>query len=74
VDELVRAAKDAGREGKVVLVVDQLDLLLAAGEGGDGVAVGEMILELREVRRLLFIHDLKRAVCLTRYRKHMLRS
>lgn len=75
VDEVVRAAKDGGKgEGRVVLVVDQLDLLLAAGEGNglEGVAVREMMLELREV----CLPSLCMTWALTNHgnRKHMLLS
>ena len=42
--------------GKVVLVIDQLDLLLAAGgEDVTPTGVGEMLLGLREVRLLSFL-------------------
>lgn len=41
--------------GKVLLVIDQLDLLLAAsGEGVDAVGTGNMLMGLREVSTLHF--------------------
>jgi elongator complex protein 6 len=50
VDQVRSAGGGDGGERKVVLVVDQLDLLLAAGEGGGmGVVVGDMLAEWREV-------------------------
>jgi elongator complex protein 6 len=43
---------------RVLLVVDQLDLLLATGDEHIGaVEIGEMLVELREVRRLSWYTD-----------------
>jgi elongator complex protein 6 len=58
VGKLLRKAVDelAAKAGKVVLVIDQLDFLLAAagGEGGAaGVELREVLLELREVTIIL---------------------
>lgn len=54
--ELRNAVKTlGGAPGKVVLIVDQLDLLLAAGgEIVGAVKVGEMLMSLREVCALVF--------------------
>lgn len=56
IDKLAAAGKDAGNKGRVVLVIDQLDFLLAAAEGAalgdDGIsalALRELLLDLREV-------------------------
>lgn len=47
----VQALKTSQGGKKVLLVIDQLDLLLAAGGDEVGaVSLGEMLLELREVR------------------------
>jgi elongator complex protein 6 len=54
VQQLVRSLKDGQGEGQVLLIIDQIDLLLAAG--GDhitAVALGEMLMGLREVRGVL---------------------
>lgn len=46
--------RDAQGDAKVLLVVDQLDLLLAAGGDAFGVvALGEIVMGLREVYALL---------------------
>lgn len=79
--EQVRSA--GGRDGgerKVVLVVDQLDLLLAACAGeGMGVVVGDMLSEWREVSDADGILQIMDGGCirwraLTGTRKHMLQS
>lgn len=50
--ELLKCQTQDGAS-RVLLVVDQLDLLLATGDEHIGaVEIGEMLVELREVRRL----------------------
>jgi elongator complex protein 6 len=50
IQNVIRSLKDANGEGNVVLVIDQLDLLLAAGGDHVGaVDLGEMLIGLREV-------------------------
>lgn len=43
---------------KVVLVIDQIDLLLATNSGSDGISaesIGDMLMELRQVRHTLVV-------------------
>jgi len=50
IQRTIQSLKDANGGGKVVLVIDQPDLLLAAGGDQIGaVAIGEMLMGLREV-------------------------
>ena len=67
---------------KVVLVIDQLDFLLAATSDGNGSvssALKDLLLDLREVnnhptRRYLCIQNWTRRLIMNRIRNHMLRS
>jgi hypothetical protein len=46
----LQSSKDGQRDGKVILVIDALDLLLATSEHNAGpVEMGEMLMDLREV-------------------------
>jgi elongator complex protein 6 len=48
--QILSEAQQLKGSGKVLLVIDQLDLLLAAGgEGVDAVGMGNMLMGLREV-------------------------
>lgn len=47
----LQSGEDGRRSGKVVLIVDALDLLLAtAGANTSSVELGDMLMDLREVR------------------------
>jgi hypothetical protein len=48
----IRRMKDSHEGSKVLLVIDQLDLLLAAGYGVSPVNLGDMLIGLREVSLL----------------------
>jgi elongator complex protein 6 len=51
VQNTIQALKNSEGAGKIILVVDQLDLLLAAGGDQIGsVSLGDMLMSLREVR------------------------
>jgi hypothetical protein len=48
--EGLRSKGDGGATGKVVLIIDSLDLLLAtAGKDANPVELGDMVMDLREV-------------------------
>lgn len=47
----LQRGEDGGQKGKVLLIVDALDLLLAtAGTNASSVGLGDMLMDLREVR------------------------
>jgi elongator complex protein 6 len=53
VQTAIQALKDSEGAGKIILVVDQLDLLLATGGNQFGSGdLGDMLMGLREVRDL----------------------
>jgi elongator complex protein 6 len=51
IQSAIQVLRDSEGAGKIVLVIDQLDLLLAAGGDQIGsVALGDILMSLREVR------------------------
>lgn len=54
IQDAVKSLRDANGSAKILLIVDQLDFILAAGGDGVGaVDVGELLTSLREVRTVL---------------------